>query len=271
MSHLDTARAVAERAADLLAGAAGRAQHVRTKTTFKDLVTEWDTRVEELIARELRARTPDIPLLAEESARDDELAAGAPPLRWVVDPIDGTVNFAHGLPLFSVCISLEERGDPVCGVVRAPAMGWELYAERGAGAYDGGDRLRVSATAELAQALLATGFPYDRATSDDANFREWEHFQRRAGACRRLGCASLDLCMVARGWLDGYWEKKLQPWDLSAGALIVAEAGGRVTALDGGPFRSASGEACASNGLIHDAMLAELRAVTGLTPRSPGP
>jgi myo-inositol-1(or 4)-monophosphatase len=248
------AREVAAEAAELLRGAEVR--EVRTKATYKDLVTEWDTRVEALIARRLRERTPAFALLAEEGGAD-----GEGDYVWVVDPIDGTVNFAHGLPMFAICISLEHRGEAVAGVVRAPALGWEFYASAGNGAYKDGAPLRVSRTAALEQAVLATGFPYDRATARFANFEEWEHFQRRAGACRRFGCASLDLAMVAAGWFDGYWERALKRWDLSAGALLVREAGGRVSSLEGERFDAGSGEALASNGAIHAQMLAELAAV----------
>jgi len=257
-SYIDTlriARDVAGEAAALLAGAEVR--EIRTKTTIKDLVTEWDTRCEALIVRRLGELTPDIPPLAEEGGAYGELGDHV----WVIDPIDGTVNFAHGVPIWAICISLEERGEPVCGVVHAPALGLEFYAHRGGGAFVNGERMQVSRCDQLSQALLATGFPYDRATARFANFEEWEHMQRTAGACRRLGCASLDLAFVARGWLDGYWESALQRWDVSAGALLVEEAGGRVTSLTGGRFRSSSGEAVASNGGIHGQMLDELAVV----------
>ncbi len=276
---LEIARTIAAEAARMLDGAAGSARHVATKSTGQDLVTEWDTRVEELIRARLEALAPGIPVIGEEGAAaaasgaeaneavPGERPAAAATERWLVDPIDGTVNFAHGLPIFAVCISLERDGDPVVGVIRAPALGWEAYARAGGGAHADGARLRVSDVTSLSRALLATGFPYDRATSPDNNFAEWEHFQRRAGACRRLGSASLDLCMVARGWYDGYWETKLHPWDISAGALLVREAGGTVTSVDGGPFVSDSGNAVASNGAIHKEILNELAAVSR-SPRS---
>ena len=178
--------------------------------------------------------------------------------RWVVDPIDGTVNFLHGLPIFAVSIALEKQGEPIAGAVHAPALGWQFYGHDSGGAFMNGERMAVSAIASLERAMLSTGFPYDRATNPDNNFAEWENFQRKAGACRRLGAASLDLCMVARGWLDGYWERGINAWDLSAGALMVREAGGQVTALDGGRFVSATGEAVASNGAIHKQILDEL-------------
>jgi myo-inositol-1(or 4)-monophosphatase len=258
---LKFARSVAAEAGALLRGAS--ATDIRTKSTRKDLVTEWDTRLEEFILGRLAAETPRIPVLAEESAGEGATAGAPGPAdeRWVVDPIDGTVNFAHGVPWFGVCISLERAGRPIAGVVAAPALGWEFYGSAGGGAFKDGERLAVSTTRELSQALLSTGFPYDRATAVDNNFAEWEHFQRTAGACRRFGAASLDLCLVAWGRFDGYWERRLKPWDLSAGALFVTEAGGTVTSLTGGAFATDSGEALASNGAIHNDMVKHLAAV----------
>jgi len=251
---LDTARAAADAAAQLLAGA--RAGDIRSKSNPRDLVTEWDLRSEELIRRVLTERTPGVPILGEEGGGDAGAHAGT---RWLVDPIDGTVNFAHGLPIWSISIAAEHAGETVAGVVLAPALGWRFTAARGHGAHDEHDApLRVSATARLDQSLLTTGFPYDRATNPVNNFAAWEHLQRKAGACRRLGCASIDLCLVSRGWMDGYWERRLQPWDLAAGALIVREAVGTVTNLLGGAFDPHAGEVVASNGAIHEELIAEL-------------
>jgi myo-inositol-1(or 4)-monophosphatase len=265
---LEIARTVANEAAVLLRGAADNVGAIRSKTNPRDLVTEWDMRSEALIRARLHALTPDIPILGEEAGESGARAGSE--ARWLIDPVDGTVNFSHGLPLFAVVVALEQRGEPVVGVVVAPALGWEFYARVGGGAFmsdrDGARPLSVSRVTSLDQAVLATGFPYDRATNPHNNFRQWEHFQRVAGACRRLGAASLDLCFVARGWLDGYWETQLKPWDLSAGALIVREAGGRVTGIDGGPFVSDSGHAIASNGAIHRDILAQLAVVDSGAP-----
>jgi len=254
---LDAARAAARAATELLREA--RPEQVRAKGNPRDLVTEWDLRSEEVIRRVLAERTPGVPVLGEEAgqAGGDDQRAGA--LRWIVDPIDGTVNFAHGLPIWAVSIGLEAAGALEVGVVCAPRLGWWFEAARGRGAHDGaGQALRVSSIGQIEHALLVTGFPYDRATRVDNNFAEWAHMQRRAGACRRLGAASLDLCLVAAGSMDGYWEKHLKSWDCAAGALIVAEAGGTVTDWAGGRFDIHEGAVVATNGAIHEELVAEL-------------
>jgi myo-inositol-1(or 4)-monophosphatase len=258
--HLETARVAVRAAVQLLANV--RPQGITSKTNPRDLVTEWDVRAEETIRKTLEERTPGIPILGEEGGQTGT-GDGS---RWLVDPIDGTVNFAHGLPIWSIVIALEQADDVVVGVVAAPRLDWWFEASRGGGARAAiaGEPLaptHVSPIAQLDQSLLTTGFPYDRATHPVNNFAEWEHLQRRAGACRRLGCASLDLCLVARGWLEGYWERRLKPWDVAAGALIVQEAGGTVTDTTGGRFDPHVGEVVATNGAIHDQLVAELRAV----------
>jgi myo-inositol-1(or 4)-monophosphatase len=244
----------ARAAADVLRGA--HASHIVGKANAKDLVTEWDPRSEETI-REVLA-VSGYAVLGEEGGQ----AEADTPYRWLVDPIDGTVNFAHGMPIWSISIALEEVGKgPLVGVVHAPVVGWWFEACKGGGAHDGaGAPLRVSTTAKIADAMLATGFPYDLATNPNNNLAEWGHFQRLA-TCRRIGVASLDLCFVAAGWCDGYWERRLKAWDLAAGALIVEEAGGRVTSPSGGPFDAHSGDAVATNGVIHQDLVAELARV----------
>ncbi len=255
-SALALAARAARTAGELLHGA--RPHEIRGKSNPRDLVTEWDLRSEQAI-RAVLAES-GFPVLGEEGG---ETAGTDARMRWLVDPIDGTVNFAHGLPIWSISIALEEvSAGVVIGVVYAPVLGWWYEASRGGGARDGsGTALHVSTRATLDEAMLATGFPYDRATNPDNNFAAWDHFQRLAGSCRRLGCASIDLCLVAQGIYDGYWESRLQPWDLAAGALIVAEAGGRVTDTRGQPFDPHSGEAVATNGAIHGVLVTELARV----------
>ncbi|HEX5062116.1 MAG TPA: inositol monophosphatase family protein [Kofleriaceae bacterium] len=254
MSDLGELLAIGSRAAraagELLRTA--RPEHIRGKSTAKDLVTEWDVRSEETIRAILEPT--GIAVMGEEK---DGTRRGD--THWIVDPIDGTVNFAHGLPLWCVSIALEQAGELTVGVVYAPLLDWWFEATRGGGARDGaGTVLHVSECPSLDKAMLATGFPYIATTAE--NYAEWEHFSR-AATCRRLGAAALDLCLVARGWFDGYWERDLQAWDMAAGALIVVEAGGTVTNTLGARFDVHSGEAVASNGAIHSELITELAKV----------
>jgi len=259
---LEVARRAARTSAELLRDAS--AEDIRSKSNQFDLVTEWDLRSEDAIRRVLGET--GFPILGEEGGE----TTGSSDLRWLVDPIDGTVNFSHGLPIWSIAIALERvlpagsstTSELLVGLVVAPALGWSFEAVRGEGAFDGnGTPLRVNTRGPLSRAMLATGFPYDAATNPLNNFAEWDHLQRLTNACRRLGCASIDLCLVARGWYDGYWERGLSPWDLAAGALIVVEAGGTVTDTRGQPFDPHSGEAVATNGAIHGELLSELAKV----------
>lgn len=254
---LAIARRIVAEASALLRTADRSVMAISSKSNANDLVTEWDRRIEDLVRGRLQAETPSIGIVGEEAGS----SGSSSNLRWLVDPVDGTVNFSHGLPFYGVTVALEEAGDPVVGVIAAPVLGWECWARRGGGAFaEDGARLMVSRTDDLARAMLATGFPYDRATSR-GNFAAWEHFQIHARACRRFGAASLDLMMVARGWIDGYWEAGIQAWDLSAGALLVTEAGGRVTGVNGAPFVSDEGHALATNGAIHDVIVRDLVAL----------
>jgi myo-inositol-1(or 4)-monophosphatase len=166
------------------------------------------------------------------------------------------------MPIWSISIALEEVGKgPLVGVVHAPVMGWWFEASLGGGARDGaGTPLHVSRTSTVADSLLTTGFPYDVATNPLNNLAQWNHLQR-VSMCRRFGVASLDACFVAAGWCDGYWETRLKPWDIAAGALIVREAGGTVTNAAGGAFDSHSGEIVATNGAIHEELVDELARV----------
>jgi myo-inositol-1(or 4)-monophosphatase len=253
----ELALATGRAAAAILRDAAGHAGAIRHKGGLDtDWVTEWDERSEAIIVAGLREGAPGTRILGEEGGGDWGAQAGG---RWLVDPVDGTVNFTHGLPIYGVSIAYEEGGQVQAGVVLAPSLGWEFAAARGQGATMNGERLAVSRVSHLRQAMLTTGFPADRLTSPQNNYRPWEHFQNVAGAVRRLGAASLDLCMVARGWFDGYWEFKLKPWDLAAGALIVEEAGGRVSGPYGEPWSVDAGEIVASNGRIHEQIVDELR------------
>ena len=271
MNDLQLARRIASEAGSVLRAGAFRAHQAGSKLLPNDLVTEFDTRSEALIVDAIRQARPGDHIVAEEGGAQGAQAGAR--RRWLIDPLDGTVNFAHGLPFFAISMALEEDGELTVGVVHAPALGWSFWAERGRGAFlgtrlePGEKRLQVSATPSLPRTLLATGFPYDRTTSSDNNLAEWAALTLATQGVRRAGAASLDLAMVAAGWLDGYWEKKLKPWDLAAGALLVREAGGRVTSWTGGAFVPDSGEAIATNGHIHDELIASLAKVDRSGPR----
>ena len=249
------ARAVARRAGALLHEGRGEAFDVALKGEV-DLVTDYDRRSEALVVDELTRAFPDHTVVGEEGSR---IGTGRPV--WYVDPLDGTTNYAHRVPWYAVSISLELDDEPLVGVVHAPEMGWDFWAVRGGGAFLGEQPLRVSKTPDLDRSLVATGFPYDRRTAEDNNVPELGAVIRRCQGVRRIGVASLDCALVAWGCLDAYWEPKLQPWDISAGALLVLEAGGRVTLPDGSPYRSTLGHILATNGLVHDELVAVLASV----------
>ncbi|HKZ08645.1 MAG TPA: inositol monophosphatase family protein [Methylomirabilota bacterium] len=252
----EVAVAAARRAGALLRAHAGAARTVTAKSSPINLVTEIDRQAEALIVETIRARFPHHAVLGEEGGPQ-----GSGPHRWIIDPIDGTTNFVHGLPLFSVSIGLEVEGQIRTGVVYDPNRDECFVAERGAGAYLGDRRLTVSATASLEASLLATGFPYDVRDTPDNNLAEYAAFTRQNRSVRELGSAALTLAWVAAGRLDGYWELVLGPWDVAAGWLLVEEAGGQVTTVTGSPLDLGAPSVVASNGRIHAAMLATLREV----------
>lgn len=228
-----------------------------------DLVTEFDRASEALIRERIARALPEFDLVAEEQGGS---ARGDRPVIYA-DPLDGTTNYAHGHPFFAVSLGLVSGTTLEAGVVVAPALGWTHAAARSHGATRNGEPCRVSSTTVLNRALLATGFPYDRRTSRENNFRAFIEFKKRAQGVRRCGAAALDLCMVADGTYDGYWERKLSPWDLAAGAAIVIEAGGKVTGFGGETVDVRAGSLIASNALIHEELiftLAEAEAEPGL-------
>ena len=233
---------------------AGAIQRARFGTAVRidkkgaiDLVTEVDLEVERAARALISARFPDHDILAE------ELGGGAlgRSHRWVFDPLDGTTNFAHGVPIFCSSLALEIDGEAVVGAVFDPNRQELFTTERGVGAWLNGAPLRTSTTASLIDALLVTGFPYDVHSTLDEVIGLFAAYVSQSRAVRRLGSAAIDLCWVAAGRMDGFWEERLQPWDTRAGALLVQEAGGRVTGLDGGAWDPAAGHILASNGPLH--------------------
>jgi myo-inositol-1(or 4)-monophosphatase len=220
------------------------------KTNAIDLVTEADRESEEAVIRTINRAFPDHAILAEESGANAHLSEH----RWIIDPVDGTTNFAHGFPQFCVSIAYERRGRVELAVV-FDALKRELFvAARGRGARLNAQAIRVSATPSLDLALLATGFPYDRRERRNFYFTFWEAFMMRTQGVRRTGSAALDLCYVACGRVDAFWEFGLKAWDVAAGAMIVTEAGGRVTNLDGSALDLDARKILASNGKLHRAM-----------------
>ncbi len=260
----------AARAAGELLQAEFRAAHrVAFKGQTINLVTEMDERAEELIVGRLASAFPDDTILAEERGA----APGRSGRRWIVDPLDGTTNYAHGLPVFSVSIALDVDRRIALGVAYNPSLD-ELYvAERGHGVTVNDERLAVSTATTLEQSLLATNFPYNIRETPDTNLKEYAAFALRCRGVRRLGSAVLDLAWVAAGRFDGFWALRLGPWDVAAASLFVEEAGGRVTNLVGAAVDLDAPAVVASNGQIHDEMLAVLREVRQVRggEAAPGP
>jgi myo-inositol-1(or 4)-monophosphatase len=246
--ELEAALLAAKEAGEVLRKGFGWQHSVRYKGEV-DLVTEVDEQAEQVIREILLSAFPTYGMLAEEGGTLE----GEEDARWIVDPLDGTINYAHGLPLFCVSLALERVGEVVLGLVHDPIREETYVAERGGGASLNGEPIKVSDTEELIQALVATGFPYDRPKMPEA----LEHFGRFAAitrGMRRLGSTALDLCYVAAGRLDGYYERGIWAWDIAAGSLILEEAGGKVTNYRGGILDLEGREIVASNGTLHDAM-----------------
>lgn len=217
-----------------------------------DLVTAWDTQAQEMIISSLKEYFPHHDLLAEEGFSTGKKQGK---FRWIIDPLDGTTNYTHSYPVFCVSLALEREGEVILGVVYDPNFKECFTAVKGKGARCNDKPIHVSSVDELDKSLLATGFPYDVRVSEVNNIDHFANFIRRAQAVRRCGSAAIDLCYVACGRFDGFWELKLNPWDIAAGALIVKEAGGVVSDFLGNPLNIYGPEIVASNGKIHQEMI----------------
>ena len=242
---LTTAIEIARAAGGLLLPIFERRVRVEYKDEV-DIVTEADRASERLIVERLRAHFPDHAIVAEEGGSH----ASDSPYCWYVDPVDGTTNFAHSFPFFCVSIGLERAGEGVVGVVYDPIRDELFTAERGAGAWLNNRPIRVSSIAALSHSLLGTGFPARR-RHENPNIHFYYQLNMVSHGVRRAGSAALDLCYVACGRMDAFWEFHLNPWDVAAGMVLVSEAGGRVTDMRGGPYSLSSETLVASNGLIH--------------------
>jgi myo-inositol-1(or 4)-monophosphatase len=232
----------------------GKIKSVKHKGEI-DLVTEADKKAELTIVSIIKAAYPHHRILAEETGESGTASA----CKWIIDPLDGTTNYAHGYPIFCISIAVELEGEIRYGIVYDPLRKELFTAEKGKGAHLNGSPLKVSSTQALNNTLLCTGFPYDIRQDLEGNLRHFRGFLMKAQAIRRDGTAALDLCYTAAGRFDGFWEQKLRPWDVAAGSLLVAEAGGTVSDYQGKPFSIYAPEIVASNGIIHEQMLGVLR------------
>lgn len=233
----------------------GELDHIDYKGEI-DIVTVADHEAEAAVLEHLSSAFPDFGVLAEESGKRE--SSNGSSSRWVVDPLDGTTNFANANPHVCVSIALERDGKVILGVVYDPILDELFVAERGAGAHINGKRLAVTKTSVFLQTMLATGFPYDLQKRHE-NLERFQHFTHLTRAVRRVGAAALDLCYVAAGRFDGFWEAGLQPWDAAAGSLMVLEAGGTVTDYYGDEYWIEAPGIIATNGLIHEHLLDGLK------------
>jgi myo-inositol-1(or 4)-monophosphatase len=252
---LSVARDAAKSAGLILLDCARTGFHIEHKNPI-NLVTDADHAAEQCVVDHIRRHHPDHRILAEERGGD---AHGSSPFRWIIDPLDGTTNFAHGFPVYAVSIGVEYLNELLIGVVYDPTRNELFTAEAGGGAFLNGRSLAVSNTDTLNAALLVTGFAYDIRENANNNLDHFVRFTLNTQGVRRTGSAALDLCYVAAGRFDGFWEVKLSAWDMAAGVVILREAGGRITDLRGNPHSVNQPELVASNGRIHDEMLAVIR------------
>jgi len=248
--YLEAAKEAAQKAGRILRENIDKSSEIFFKGTV-DLVTNFDNQAQKAILKHLSSCFPSHDFLAEEGLSKQEGAG----FRWIIDPLDGTTNYAHHFPIFCVSIALERKGEIVLGVVYDPMRKEMFSGLKGEGAFLNGKEIKVSSVDELDKSLIATGFPYDIRVSDVNNIVHFNNFLIRVQGIRRCGSAAMDLCYVACGRFDGFWELKLKPWDMAAGALIAQEGGGQISDFKNGEFSIFDSEILATNALIHQQMV----------------
>jgi myo-inositol-1(or 4)-monophosphatase len=257
LQMIDDIIEISKRAGSLIRDGFGKSLHIDYKTTEINLVTEIDKSSEKMIIDFIKKKYPSHSILAEEGGEvtnDSEYI-------WIVDPLDGTTNFAHGLPIFSVSIGLQKNNEPIAGVVYDVMRDVIYSAELGGGAFADSKQIRVSDTESLKQSLLVTGFPYNVAENPSGAFEIFTALTKNARGIRRLGSAAIDFCYLASGVFDGFWEVYLHPWDICAGKLIAEEAGGLVTDFDGNTIDIYSKKILSSNGKVHNQIIEVIKKV----------
>jgi myo-inositol-1(or 4)-monophosphatase len=255
-TFIEVAVEAAREAGEFLKQSVGRVRNVETKKgEIRNLVSEIDRGAEDRIIRTIRGHFPGHAILAEESGESPTRHE----VQWIIDPLDGTTNFLHGLPIFCTTIGVEKNGEIVAGVTYDPNLDELFTAERGSGAFLNGKRIAVSSTSDLISSLLVTGFPYNIAENPDRAVQHFNNLLFEARGLRRLGSAALDLSYTAMGRFEGFWEVSLNPWDMAAGTLFVREAGGRISDFAGKQTTIYRKQVLATNGLIHDAVVGVLQ------------
>lgn len=261
-AYFACAQKAAEAGAKILLNYWGKLKSVEYKSSQSDLVTVADREAEAAIIQVIKSHFPEHSILGEESGLEDLHQS---PFQWIIDPLDGTTNYTHNYPMVAISIALWHEGEPLVALVYNPIFKEYFHAIKGSGAYLNDQKLAVTATSELSAALLATGFAYDRRKSPETNYTQFAFFTQITQGVRRSGSAALDLAYVAAGRLDGYWERGLKPWDIAAGALLITEAGGRISNYDLSPLNLAKGRVLATNGTLHEAISLELMKMSSLT------
>lgn len=252
---LDKVIYIAREAGEILRSGFGKNFMIEYKTNVANLVTEFDKKSEKTIIDFIKKEYPAHSVLAEESGMHDSSSE----YLWVIDPLDGTTNFAHGLPIFSVSIGVQKNGEMICGVVYDVMRDAMYSAEKGSGSFCNGRKLSVSTNDDLHKSVLVTGFPYNVHENPDFAYERFAAFLRVARAVRRLGSAAIDMSYVAEGVFDGFWEVSLNSWDMAAGIILIEEAGGKITDFEGNPTNIFGKQILTSNGKVHSAMIDVLR------------